>query len=190
MNKLFPRLLYLFISLLFTYFMANGQSDFVTVNRTDLLLYNKPYRFTVTNYGYGVLLDEVNAEAVKERLKKELDFLKSKGVINLRVFVGAEGIASNKFRVPYSIQPEEGKIDIKYLQSLDYFLNETGKRNMKSGLFLTNNWDWSGGLIEYLKWNGYGQPPSQQTAYGQATQDPQNGKSYWVSYVDTKALMQ
>lgn len=156
--------------------MAHGQSDFVSVNGSGLVLNNQPYNYVGTNYWYGVLLSAVNGEAGKQRLKTELDFLKSKGVNNLRVFAGAEGVANSPFRVPYAVQPEQGKIDVKYLQSLDYFLDEVGKRNMKAVLFLTNNWDWSGGITQYLKWNGYGNPPVPQ-GYGSA--NTADGKNWW-----------
>jgi len=141
-----------------------------------MVLNNRPYYYIGTNYWYGVLLAAVNGEKGKERLKAELDFLKSQGITNLRVFAGAEGKTNSAFRVPYSIQPEQGEFDAKYLQSLDYFLSELGKRDMKAVVFLTNNWDWSGGITQYLKWNGHGDAPVPQ-GYGSA--NTTDGKNWW-----------
>jgi mannan endo-1,4-beta-mannosidase len=39
-------------------------------------------------------------------------------------------------------------------------MSELGKRNMTAVLYLTNNWEWSGGLAQYLEWNGKGEIPN------------------------------
>lgn len=175
MNKYLPKLLFLYALMLLSS-KSFSQADFVQVKGTQLMLKGKPYHYIGTNYWYGVLLAGVNGEAGKARLKRELDFMKAQGITNLRVFTGAEGRATFPFRVPYAIQPQQGVIDQKYLNSLDYFLNEAGKRNMKVVLFLTNNWDWSGGLTQYLKWNGKGEPPITKGYGNPGTTD---GKDYW-----------
>ena len=153
-----------------------GQANFVRVQGSQMMLNGKPYHYIGTNYWYGVLLAAVNGPAGKARLNRELNFMKAQGITNLRVFVGAEGVATSPFRVPYAIQPQQGKADARYLASLDYFLDEIGKRDMKAVLFLTNNWDWSGGLTQYLKWNGKGEPPISKGYGNPGTTD---GKDYW-----------
>jgi len=40
------------------------------------------------------------------------------------------------------------------MQGLDFVLSEMGRRNMKAVIYLSNNWDWSGGWLQYLNWNG------------------------------------
>jgi len=94
-------------------------------------------------------------------LKTELDFLKQHGVTNLRVMVGAEGITTYPYRTPNekTLQPEAGKFDENIMVGLDYLLDQLGKRNMKAVLHFTNTWEWSGGIGQYLKWNGYGEQP-------------------------------
>lgn len=176
MNKFLVRCFYAGLCLLLTMTNAFAQPAFVKASEKGFSIAGQPYRYVGTNYWYGGLLSPVNGEAGRARLRKELDFLKMSGVTNLRVLVGAEGIATSAFRVPYSIQPEEGKIDDKYLRGLDFFLDELGKRNMKAVLFLTNNWDWSGGITEYLKWNGFGVPP---TPAGYGSPSTTDGKNWW-----------
>jgi len=80
--------------------------------------------------------------------------------------VGAEGLTTYPYRVPgeKALQPQPGKFDEKIMYGLDYLLNELGKRNMKAVLHFTNTWDWSGGLGQYLQWNGYG--PQPHSKYG------------------------
>ncbi len=152
------------INLLITTFFISvtclAQPGFVKVSGTHFSIDGRPYRYIGTNYWYGGLL-ATNGEAGKKRLKTELDFMKGHGVTNLRVMVGAEGLTDYKFRTPNEkvLQPEPGKFDESIMAGLDYLLNEMGKRNMKAVLHFTNTWEWSGGIAEYLKWNGYGEQP-------------------------------
>lgn len=170
------RLIFLFVGFILVSQPVKSQKRFVQVQGGRLMLGSKPYVFAGTNYWYGVLLAAVNGDAGKSRLKKELNFLKAHGVNNLRVFVGADGRTNNPFRVPYAIQPQQGVIDGHYLKSLDYFLDEAGKRGFKVVLFLTNNWDWSGGLTQYLDWNGFTNPP---VSKGYGSPNTTDGKNWW-----------
>ncbi|RYE08199.1 MAG: beta-mannosidase, partial [Sphingobacteriales bacterium] len=116
----------------------------------------KRYYYIGANYWYGALLglqkDPVRGKA---RLIKELDFLKSKGVNNLRIMAGSEGkgLINGVDRVKPALQPERGVFDPEILKGLDYLLYEMGKRNMYAVLYLSNNWEWSGGFLQYLNWN-------------------------------------
>jgi mannan endo-1,4-beta-mannosidase len=162
---------YLFAALMLVSSLSTfAQSGFVKVEGTQFTLDGKPYRYVGANYWYGGLL-ATNGEAGKKRLRTELDFLKMHGVTNLRIMVGAEGITTYKFRTPSekSLQPEAGKFDENIAIGLDYLLNELGKRNMKAVLHFTNTWDWSGGLEQYLQWNGFG--PAPLSKYGNYSWD-------------------
>ncbi|MEO6844816.1 MAG: hypothetical protein ABI184_06560 [Ginsengibacter sp.] len=133
-----------------------GQSPFVTVRNQQFILNNQPFYFIGTNYWYGGLLP-LNKDKSKgiERLRKELDFLKANGVTNLRVLAGSEGkgIINGVARVGPPIQTEEGVFDPDFLKGMDAFLNELDKRKMTAVIYLSNNWNWSGGFMQYLKWN-------------------------------------
>jgi mannan endo-1,4-beta-mannosidase len=144
---------------------SSAQSGFVRVEGTQFTIDGKPYRYIGANYWYGGLL-ATNGEKGKQRLKTELDFMKAHGVTNLRVTVGAEGLTTYQYRVPSekALQPKPGVFDEKIMYGLDYMLNELGKRNMKAVLHFTNTWDWSGGLGQYLQWNGFG--PQPHSKYG------------------------
>jgi len=58
-------------------------SRYVTCSHQQFIVNNKPWYFIGANYWYGGLL--ANDQKGRERVKKELDFLKKKGVTNLRV---------------------------------------------------------------------------------------------------------
>lgn len=134
--------------------VSKAPSSFVTTNGVSFSLEGKPYHYIGANYWYGPLI-AVN-ETGKARVKRELDFLVSKGVTNLRVLAAAEGagLLSGRERVGPPVQPREGVFDEKVLRGLDFLLTEMGKRHMKAVLYLSNNWEWSGGFLQYLNWQG------------------------------------
>ncbi|TDN40416.1 beta-mannosidase [Hymenobacter sp. UV11] len=138
---------------------AAPPAGFVRTKGTQFVLDGKPYRYIGANYWYGGLLLTQGA-AGQARLKQELDFLQQHGVNNLRVMVGAEGLSDGyQYRVLQPLQTAPGQFDESIMAGLDYFLAELGKRKMKAVLHFTNTWEWSGGLGQYLEWNGYtGQP--------------------------------
>lgn len=152
------------VGLLVALIMAGGsahaqQAGFVRVQGQQFTLNGLPYRYIGTNYWYGGLL-ATQGKAGQKRLRKELNFLKKKGVTNLRVMVGAEGLSNGyQYRVLQPLQPAPGQFDESIMSGLDFLLAELGRRDMKAVLHFTNTWEWSGGLGQYLEWNGYsGQP--------------------------------
>src|SRR5687767_6222173 len=137
--------------------IAAQQSLIVTAKDQTFQLNGKTYYFIGTNYWYGSLLGlEKNDRRGVERLRKELDFLQRNGVTNLRLMAGAEGsgMINGVMRVGPALQPENGKFDEGVLDGLDLILAEMGKRRMKAVIFLSNNWEWSGGFQQYVDWNG------------------------------------
>lgn len=147
---------FVFIFLLFSIDTFAQQSDFVVVRNHQFYLNDKPYYFIGTNYWYGTLLGlEKDPKKGIKRLERELDFLKANGVTNLRIMAGAEGsgLINGVSRVAPPLQPEPGKFNENVLDGLDLILAEMGKRKMKAVVFLSNNWEWSGGFEQYLIWN-------------------------------------
>lgn len=136
---------------------ASNAQKFITVKGNEFYKNGKPYHYIGTNYWYGSLIGTKNGN--RARLKKELDELKANGITNLRILVGAEG-GKQDFTVTPALQTEQGKYDENLLDGLDYLLSEMGKRNMNAVLYLNNNWEWSGGMAQYLEWNGKGKLPN------------------------------
>ena len=136
---------------------APVRSSFVTVKDHKFYVNNKPYYYIGANYWYGSLLGlEKDKGKGIDRLRQELDFLKANGVTNLRLMAGAEGsgMINGVIRVGPPLQPRQGEFNEEVLDGLDLILSEMGKRNLKAVLFLSNNWEWSGGFQQYLAWNG------------------------------------
>ena len=137
-------------------FLFAQEIGFVTAREGRLYVDGKPYYFIGTNYWYGGLLGlgKANKRGV-ERLRRELDFLKANGVTNLRLMAGAEGSGplNGVTRVGPPLQPEQGRFDESVLDGLDLLLAEMAKRDMRAVIFISNNWEWSGGFQQYLIWN-------------------------------------
>lgn len=133
------------------------EQDFVKKSGINFLLNGKPYYYIGANYWQGPLLSIRSfGKGGRHRVQRELKFLADHNVTNLRIVVGAEGSGAidGSYRVGPSLQPEKGKFSADALDGLDYLLTEMGRRNMKAVLYLSNNWGWSGGFLQYLNWNG------------------------------------
>ena len=134
-----------------------AEHSFIKVNADGQFVRDgKPYYFVGTNFWYGAILGSEGEGGNRERVHKELDFLKSIGINNLRVLVGADGENGIKTRVEPSLQVAPGVYNDTILAGLDYFMNELRERDMTAVLYLNNSWEWSGGYSVYLQWSGHG----------------------------------
>ena len=135
------------------------KANFVEVKNNQFVVNNKPNYFIGTNFWYGAILGSTGEGGNRERLLKELDFMKAKGICNLRVLIGADGENGVASKVEPTLQVKPGVYNDSILDGLDFLLSEMGKRNMKAVLFFTNSWEWSGGYSQYLNWVGKGKNP-------------------------------
>lgn len=153
----------LLVVLLATLFLwgcnSTSGNEFVTVSDGHFEVQGKPYYFIGANYWYGAILGSQGSYGDRERLVRELDHLKSTGIVNLRILAGAEGPDNEPFRVTPALLLSPGHYSDDMLDGLDFLLAEMGKRGQKAVLYLNNSWDWSGGYAQYLNWSGYGDIP-------------------------------
>lgn len=152
-NTLFKTLTFL----LLIAFVSGQAQERITVKGLQFFKGNKPYSYIGTNYWYGSLLASKKV-GDRKRLLRELDLMKKNGMDNLRISVGADG-GTYDYTVRPALQYEQGKYDEDLLDGLDFILAEMAKRDMHAVLYITNNWEWSGGLSQYLEWNGKGTIP-------------------------------
>jgi len=155
MRKKFFLFLMLSISCLIQVFSQNA---FVQQKNGRFYINGNVYRYIGTNYWYGIYLPLMkDKQRGIERLRKELNFLQQQGVTNLRILAGAEGQGKilGNYRVGAPLQKDKGVFDTTVLYGLDVLLDEMSKRNMKAVIFFSNNWEWSGGFLQYLNWNGF-----------------------------------
>ena len=124
------------------------KSDFVTTDGIHFKLNNETYRYAGANIWYGAYLGADAAFGNRARLVKELDDLKALGVVNLRILASSElSPLKNSLDPAFTIKP--GDYNDKLLTGLDFLLSELDRRGMKPVLYLTNFWEWSGGMVTY-----------------------------------------
>ena len=144
--------------LLFCLAGCSGSKTDRFIRVKDGLFYKEgvPYHFVGANFWYGAILGSQGEGGDRERLLKELDFLKENGVDNLRILVGADGPENVTAKVEPTLQRAPGEYNDEILDGLDYLMMELGKRGMYAVLYLNNSWEWSGGYSQYLEWAGAG----------------------------------
>ena len=144
------------LALIFSTIACQAQER-ITVKGTQFFKGDKPYAYIGTNFWYGSLLASKKV-GDRKRLLRELDLMQKNGIDNLRILVGGDG-GKYDYTVRPALQYEQGKYDQDLLDGLDFLVSEMGKRKMYAVLYLTNNWEWSGGMSQYLEWNGKGPIP-------------------------------
>ncbi|WP_140985106.1 glycoside hydrolase 5 family protein [Asticcacaulis tiandongensis] len=129
---------------------ASKSTGFITVEGPHFKLNGETYRFVGANIWYGAYLGAEAAFGNRERLHQELDTLKALGVTNLRVLASSELSPLNNSLDPAFRTKENGNYNNDLLTGLDYLMAEMAKRDMKAVLYLTNFWEWSGGMVAYM----------------------------------------
>jgi len=107
----------------------------------------KPYRIAGTNMWYAAYLGAFNLD----RLKRELDRVAALGINNVRI-LGSSEFSPLKNSVRPTFRNRTPHFNETLLRGLDYALAEMGRRNIRTVLYLTNFWEWSGGMMTYLYW--------------------------------------
>jgi len=133
--------------------MAGGDG-FVVVEGKKMFLDGKPYFYCGTNFWYGMNLASLGPGGDRDRLNRELDALVLLGIRNLRVMAGSEGPADEPQRMLPPLQTEPGVYDPDVLDGLDYLLYAMDQRGLRAVMCLNNFWQWSGGMAQYVRWNG------------------------------------
>lgn len=133
-------------------------NDFIRVEGTRLMLRDRPYLFAGTNMWFGAYLGAAGPAGQRVRLLRELDILRAHGVANVRIMASSEAsVLPAAVRPP--IQRAPGDVDEDLLRGLDFLLASLGERGMHAVLYLTNFWDWSGGMSSYNAWTDGGAVP-------------------------------
>jgi mannan endo-1,4-beta-mannosidase len=145
-----------------------GRDDFIRVQGTHFVHDGTPYYFAGTNMWYGCYLGSPSATGDRPRLQRELDFLKARGLVNVRVLAASEDSYIRRSIKP-AIQRAPGDCDPALLVGLDFLLAEMAARGMHAVLYLNNYWEWSGGMSQYNVWANGGEgvdPEDASKGYG------------------------
>jgi mannan endo-1,4-beta-mannosidase len=148
---------------------------FVQARGTQLVVNGSPYRFAGTNMWSGCYLASPGPTGRRERLYRELDLLALNGITNIRIMASSESSA-----IPHAVRPpmmrSPGDVDEDLLSGLDFLLHLLAERDMRAVLYLTNFWDWSGGMSSYNVW-----------ATGDPGFSPEETGHTWAEFVDHTA---
>jgi mannan endo-1,4-beta-mannosidase len=139
--------------------ILSRESRFAHTDGMTFIVKGEQYSFMGANMWYAAILASEGEGGDTLRLFKELDLLKSLGVDNIRVLVGAEGEAGVHSKIEPVLQKTPGVYNDTLLRGLDKLMVELGKRGMMAVLYLGNSWEWSGGYSQYLMWSGEGRAP-------------------------------
>src|SRR3954468_9232459 len=129
--------------------------EFVHRDGTAFRIGARRYRYAGTNMWYAAWAGADAPFGNRARLRRELDRLGALGVGNVRVNGSAEfSPLRNSVRPAFRTQSRH--YDETLLRGLDFALAEMGRRGMKAVIYLTNFWEWSGGMMTYLYWTNGG----------------------------------
>ncbi len=127
------------------------RSAFVTVDGLSFRRDGQRYRYVGANIWYGAFLGADTAYGDRNRLGRELDRLQALGIRNLRILGSAE-LSPLKNSITPGFRDRGAAYNRDLLAGLDWTLAEMAKRGMTAVIYLTNFWEWSGGMMTYLYW--------------------------------------
>ena len=125
--------------------------DFVSVRQGQFYLRGKPHYYVGANLWFCCYLSDAALPDGRARMVRELDFLKSLGITNVRLLAGSE-TSPLVGAIPRGITKAPHEYDEALLAGLDFCLAEMAKRDMRGILFVSNYWQWSGSFAEYVRW--------------------------------------
>ena len=134
---------------------APSPGKFVQASGMRFALSGAPYRIAGTNMWYAAYLGADAPTGNRDRLKRELDRLAALGVNNVRI-LGSSEFSPLRNSVRPTFRNRTKHFNEKLLRGLDHALAELGRRGMTSVIYLTNFWEWSGGMMTYLYWTNGG----------------------------------
>jgi mannan endo-1,4-beta-mannosidase len=111
-----------------------------------------PWYYIGTNYWAGMSLGAAGPTGNRTRLRRDLDTLLAAGVTQLRVLGAAEGPDSEPWRIVPSLMPCPGVYNGDVLDGFDFLIAEMGARRMRATVVMGDEWAWSGGHAQYVRW--------------------------------------
>lgn len=135
--------------------VGSAAANFVRREGTSFRIGASPYRIVGTNMWYAPFLGADAPVGDRARLGRELDRLASLGIDNIRILGSAE-LSPLKNSITPGFRDRSANYNETLLVGLDHALAEMGRRNMKAIVYLTNFWEWSGGMATYNFWTNGG----------------------------------
>ena len=129
-------------------------NSFVRRTGTNFVREGAAYRIAGTNTWYAAYLGADAPVGNRDRLKRELDRLVGLGINNVRILGSSEhSPLKNSVRPAFR---NRNRFNETLMRGLDHALAEMGRRGLTAVIYLTNFWEWSGGMMTYLYWTNSG----------------------------------
>lgn len=132
-----------------------GTSPFIRRTETRFAAGHERYRIAGTNMWYAAYLGADRPIGDRDRLKRELDRLAALGVNNVRI-LGSSEFSPLRNSVRPTFRNRSRHFNEMLLRGLDHSIAEMGRRGLSAVIYLTNFWEWSGGMMTYLYWTNGG----------------------------------
>jgi len=114
-----------------------------------------PYRIVGTNMWYAAFLGADAPIGDRDRLRRELDSVAALGINNVRI-LGSGELSPLKNSITPGFRDRGNDYNEALLAGLDHALAEMAKRGLTAVIYLTNFWEWSGGMATYNYWTNGG----------------------------------
>jgi mannan endo-1,4-beta-mannosidase len=131
------------------------RGSFIGRAGTGFRLDDRPYRVAGTNMWYAAYLGADAPIGNRDRLKRDLDRVAALGINNVRI-LGSSEFSPLKNSVRPTFRNRTRHFNETLLRGLDHALAEMGRREITAVIYLTNFWEWSGGMMTYLYWTNGG----------------------------------
>ncbi len=128
---------------------------FVSRSGTSFAIGRDRYRIVGTNMWQAAYLGANAHFGNRDRLLRELDRLAALGINNVRI-LGSSELSPLKGSISPTFRTQGRNYDETLLRGLDFALAELGRRGLRSVIYLTNFWEWSGGMATYNYWTNGG----------------------------------
>ena len=128
-----------------------ARRDFVRRSGAGFMIGGRPYRFAGTNMWYAAYLGNTGPGGDRARLTRELDRVAVLGISNIRL-LGSSELSPLKNSVRPTFRDSSARYNEELLAGLDFTFAEMGRRGQRAVIYLTNFWEWSGGMMTYLSW--------------------------------------
>ena len=131
------------------------RTNFIRTAGPRFVLDDAPYRVAGTNMWYAAYLGAGAPTGNRGRLKRELDRVAAIGINNVRI-LGSSEFSPLRNSVRPTFRNRTRHFNEALLRGLDHALAEMGARGISAVIYLTNFWEWSGGMMTYLYWTNGG----------------------------------
>ncbi|RZJ87163.1 MAG: mannanase, partial [Brevundimonas sp.] len=130
---------------------STGSDAFVSVDGMGFRRNGAPYHYVGTNMWYAAWIGSDGAFGDRGRLTRELDRMQAAGIKNIRLAGSGEDSPLTNSVKP-AFRDHSAEYNESLLKGLDVTLAEMARRDMTAVVYLTNFWEWSGGMMTYLYW--------------------------------------